>query len=79
MRPLNPPLSGQGYAGYKAGFAAVALSADGQTVLGCQGTMVDATRSMASVPLAGGPISVINKRYWSPSWSGLSTMGTGAC
>lgn len=79
VRPLNPPLSGQGYAGYKAGFAAAALSTDGQTVLGCQGTMVDATRSMASVPLAGGPISVINKSYWSPSWSGLSTMGTSAC
>jgi hypothetical protein len=52
------------------------LSADGQTVLGCRDTVVDATEPMGSVPLAGGNPTLVNKSYWSPSWSGLSTVGT---
>ncbi len=79
VKPLNPPISGQGLAGFNRGFAGIELSADGQTVLGCRGTVVDAIEPMASVPLAGGKSTLINKSYWSPSWSGLSTAGVSAC
>lgn len=79
VKPLNPPISGQGLAGFNRGFAGIELSADGQTVLGCRGTVVDAIEPMASLPLAGGKSTLINKSYWSPSWSGLSTAGVSAC
>jgi dipeptidyl aminopeptidase/acylaminoacyl peptidase len=79
VKPLNPPVSGSGLAGYRAGFAATTLSADGQTVLGCQGTLVDAAQTMATVPLTGGKPTVLDQEAWSPSWSGLRTAGVSAC
>jgi Tol biopolymer transport system component len=79
VKPLNPPISGQGLAGFDAGFAGIGLSADGQSVLGCRGTVVNAIEPMASVPLAGGKPMLIDKSYWSPSWSGVSSAGTSPC
>jgi Tol biopolymer transport system component len=79
VTPLNPPLRGAGLAGYKAGFAATNLTADEGTVLGCQGTVVDAAQTMASVPVTGGAPTVLNQEAWSPSWSGLPTAGASAC
>jgi Tol biopolymer transport system component len=78
VTPLNPPVSGVGLAGFKAGFAGVTLTADEQSVLGCLGT-VDAGRPMASVPVTGGEPTVLNQDAYSPSWSGLSTAGASAC
>lgn len=79
VTPLNPPVSGVGLAGFEAGFAAANLTADEQTVLGCQGTVVSAIRPPASVPAKGGELTVLNQRAYSPSWSGLSTAGVSAC
>jgi dipeptidyl aminopeptidase/acylaminoacyl peptidase len=75
VRPLNPLLRGVG----SAGFAAVTLTADERTVLGCLGRVVDAIRPMASVPLTGGQPTALNEDAYSPSWSGLSSAGTSAC
>lgn len=79
VKPLNPPASGAGLGVGEAGFAAVSLTADEQTVLGCFGSVVYAGRAPASVPIAGGEPAVLNQDRYSPSWSGLPTAGAGAC
>jgi Tol biopolymer transport system component len=76
---LNPPLSGQGLAGFKVGFAALNLTADEGTVLGCQGSVVDAIQPPASVLLTGGRPTVLDKDAYSPSWSGLPSAGASPC
>lgn len=78
VRPLNPPISGAGHGVGEAGFAAVSLTADEQTVLGCFGSVVF-EGPPASVPLTGGEPTVLNEHAWSPSWSGLSTVGASPC
>jgi len=76
---LNPPLSGTGLAGFKVGFAATGLSPDERTVRGCQGSMVDALRPGAFVPVTGGSLTVSKKDIYSPSWSGVPNAGTVPC
>lgn len=79
VKPLNPPISGAGHGVGEAGFAAVSLTADEQTVLGCFGSVVFAGPPAASVPVTGGEPTVLNEDAWSPSWSGLSTVGASPC
>jgi hypothetical protein len=79
VKPLNPPISGIGRGVGEAGFAAVSLTADDQTVLGCFGSVVVAGGSPASVPIRGGEPTVLNEDVWSPSWSGLPTVGASPC
>lgn len=79
IKPLNPPISGAGHGVGEAGFAADSLTADEQTVLGCFGSVVFAAPRPATVPVTGGEPTVLNEDAWSPSWSGLSTAGAGAC
>jgi dipeptidyl aminopeptidase/acylaminoacyl peptidase len=76
---LNPPLSGAGIVGFKVGFAATGLSPDEGTVRGCQGSMVDALRPAALVPVTGGTLTVPNKDIYLPSWSGVPNAGTIPC
>lgn len=79
VTPLNPPASGLGLAGFKVGFAAVNLTADEQTVRGCQGSVVDAIQPPASVPFTGGKPTVLDQHAYSPSWSGLPSAGASPC
>jgi dipeptidyl aminopeptidase/acylaminoacyl peptidase len=79
VKPLNPPISGAGHGVGEAGFAAVSLTADEQTVLGCFGSVVFAGPPPASVPVTGGVPTVLNEDAWSPSWSGLRTVGASPC
>lgn len=79
VTPLDPPVSGAGLGVGEAGFAAVSLTADEQTVLGCFGSVVSAAPPMASVPVTGGEPTVLNQDAYSPSWSGLPTAGASAC
>lgn len=79
VKPLNPPISGAGHGVGEAGFAAVSLTADEQTVLGCFGSVVSAVPPPASVPVTGGEPTVLNEDAWSPSWSGLPTVGASPC
>jgi hypothetical protein len=79
VKPLNPPISGIGRGVGEAGFAAVSLTADEQTVLGCFGSVVVAGPPPASVPITGGEPTVLNEDAWSPSWSGLPTVGASPC
>jgi hypothetical protein len=79
VRPLNPPVSGVGLGVGEAGFAATSLTADGQTVLGCFGSVHFAVPPPASVPLTGGEPTVLNEDVFTPSWSGLPTAGASAC
>lgn len=78
VKPLNPPIGGGGRGG-EAGFAAISLAADEQTVLGCSGSAVFAGTPPASVPLTGGEPTVLNENAYSPSWSGLSAVGASPC
>lgn len=79
VKPLNQPISGAGHGVGEAGFAAVSLNADEQTVLGCFGSVVFAVPPPASVPVTGGEPTVLNGDAYSPSWSGLSTVGASPC
>lgn len=79
VKPLNPPISGAGRGVGEAGFAAVSLTADEQTVLGCFGSVEFAVPPPASVPVTGGEPTVLNEDTWSPSWSGLPTVGASPC
>jgi hypothetical protein len=79
FRPLNPPISGAGHGVGEAGFAAVSLTADEQTVLGCFGSVEFAVPPPASVPVTGGEPTVLDEDAWSPSWSGLRTVGASPC
>jgi hypothetical protein len=79
VKPLNPPISGAGHGVGEAGFAAVSLTADEQTVLGCFGSVVVAGPPPASVPVTGGEPTVLTEDAWSPSWSGLPTVGASPC
>lgn len=79
MRRLNQPISGAGQGVGEDGFAAVSLTADEQTVLGCVGSVVFAVPPPASVPVTGGEPTVLSEDAYSPSWSGPSTVGASAC
>lgn len=79
VRRLNHPNNGAGHGVGEPGFAAVSLTADEQTVLGCVGGVLFAVPPPASVPVTGGEPTVLNKDAWSPSWSGLSTVGASPC
>jgi hypothetical protein len=78
VTPINPPVKQPGGVG-KGGFLAGSLTADGQAVLCCSGSMVDALMPPASVPIAGGSPTALNEDAYSPSWSGVPTLGAGAC
>ncbi|HKT82601.1 MAG TPA: hypothetical protein VJQ84_02060 [Solirubrobacterales bacterium] len=79
VKPLNRPPRGAGHGVGEAGFAAVSLTPDEQTVLGCLGGVVFAVPPPASVPVTGGEPTLLNEDAWSPSWSGLSTVGASPC
>ncbi len=78
VKTLNPPGSGAGRGDRVVGFAAVSLSRDEQTVLGCAGSVVT-SGPPASVPVTGGEPTALNEDAWSPSWSGLPTVGASPC
>jgi len=46
-----------------------------RSVLGCFGSVVFAGPPPASVSVTGGEPTVLNEDAWSPSWSGLRTVG----
>jgi Tol biopolymer transport system component len=79
VKPIDPPIDGSHRGVGETGFLAASLSADGQTVLGCFGSVVFANPPMASVPLSGGEPTILNQEFSSPSWSGVPAVGTSPC
>lgn len=79
LSPINPPIDGSQHGVGESGFLAASLSPDGQTVLGCFGSVVFANPPMASVPITGGEPTVLNEDFTSPSWSGVPAVGNSAC
>ncbi len=79
VTPINPPIDGSHRGVGESGFLAASLSADGQTVLGCFGSVVFANPPMASVPITGGEPTVLSEEFTSPSWSGVPAVGTSPC
>jgi len=79
VKSLNQPISGVVHGVGEADFAAVSLTADEKTVLGCVGGVAFAVPPPASVPVRGGEPTVLNEDAYSPSWSGLSTVGASPC
>lgn len=76
---INPPIDGSHRGVGESGFLAASLSADGQTVLGCFGSVVFADPPMASVPITGGEPTVLSEEFTSPSWSGVPAVGNSPC